>query len=86
MSAIVDVGLALVELGADIRDGRITDALAVARRLEGLIVDKLIPVTTLAPYLTERDRVWADLSVDIAEAAKLDAAADAAEAEKLGRT
>lgn len=83
MSALVDVGLALVELGADITAGRITDALAVARRLEGIIVDQLIPVTTLRPYLTERDRVWADLAVDIAETAKVDLAADEAEKAKL---
>jgi hypothetical protein len=85
MSPLVDVGLALVELGSDIAAGRLTDALAVVRRLEALIVDKLIPVTTLKPYLTERDRIWADLAVDIAETAKVDAAADEAEREKLGR-
>lgn len=83
MSPLVEVGFALVELGSDIAAGRLTDALAVVRRLEALIVDKLIPVTTLKPYLTERDRIWADLAVDIAETAKVDAAADAAEKAKL---
>ncbi len=85
MSALVDVGLGLIELGADIRDGRITDALAVVKRLSNIIVDKLIPVTKLAPYLTDRDRVFADLAVDIAESAKLDAVANEAEREKLGQ-
>jgi hypothetical protein len=75
----------LVELVADIESGRVTDAFAVSRKLAALAVD-LLPVDTLKPYLTERDRNWADAAVDIAEALKVNAAADAAELEKLGES
>ncbi len=42
-----------------------------AKRLLGLAVD-LIPVEDLKEFLTEHDRIFADLSVDVAEQIKLD--------------
>lgn len=78
----VEAGLLLVQIGAELASGKPHDALATAKKLMGLAVD-MIPASELAPFLSDRDRVWVDLSVDIAEAIKVDAAADAAEAEKL---
>lgn len=79
---VLDAVPLLIELAADISEGRVTDAFTVSKRLAGMAVD-LIPAATLKPYLTERDRVWADLTVDIAEAIKVDAAADLAELTKV---
>lgn len=78
---LLEVASLLLELGADIRDGKVTDAIAVSKKLAGIAVDA-IPVDMLKDSLSERDRVWADLSVDIAEAIKLDKVTDDAEKAK----
>lgn len=78
----VEGGLLLIQMGTELVAGRPVDALATAKKLMGIAID-LIPAAELAPFLTERDRVWADLAVDIAEAIKVDAAADEAEKDKL---
>jgi hypothetical protein len=70
---------ALVALG--VANGGISPA-SGARQLLGLAID-MIPVDHLKEYLTDRDRAWADLAADIAEAIKVDAEADAAEKDKL---
>ncbi len=77
----VEAGLLLIQLGTELATGKVTDALATAKKIMAIAID-LLPVEDLKPYLTDRDRVWADLAVDIAEAIKVDAAADAAEAAK----
>lgn len=82
VAELVEVGELLLELGADLRDGRITDAEAAGRKLLGIVVDKLIPVSTLKPFLSDTDRTVADLAVDVAEAIKVNAAADEAERKK----
>lgn len=67
----------LLELAADIDAGRISEAIAVSKKLAGFAVD-LIPVDALKDSLTDRDRRWIDLSVDIAEEIKLAAIEDEA--------
>lgn len=42
-----------------------------ARELLGLAVD-MIPVDELKEFLTDRDRIWADLAADVAEQIKLE--------------
>jgi len=42
-----------------------------AKQLLGLAID-MIPVDQLKEFLTERDRVFADLTVDVAEQMKLE--------------
>lgn len=79
--SIIEVGELLLELGADIRDGRLRDAVIVSRKLMNLAIDA-IPVDELKGSLTERDRKWADLAVDIAESIKVNAMADQAETAK----
>ena len=79
----VHAGLLLIQLGTELATGKVTDALATAKKIMTIAID-LIPVEELRPHLTDRDRAWVDLSVDIAEAIKVDAAADAAEREKVG--
>jgi hypothetical protein len=64
------VQAALVALG--VASGSITPADG-ARQLLGLAVD-MIPVDELKQFLTERDRIWADLAADVAEQIKLEAA------------
>lgn len=75
--AVVDITVLL----ADIEQGRIEDAEGAAKRLLALAFG-LAPVA-LADSLTPEARIWADLSVDIAENTKLDAAIDAAEEAKF---
>ena len=42
-----------------------------AKQLAGLAID-MIPVGELKAFLTERDRIWADLAADVAEQIKLE--------------
>ncbi len=79
----VESGLLLIQLGMELATGRVADALGTAKKIMAIAID-LIPAEDLRPFLTDRDRKWADLAVDIAEAIKVDAEADAAEAEKTG--
>lgn len=76
-----EVGALLVELGTDIAEGRVTDALETSKKLIDMGVD-MLPVDDLKGSLSDQDRRWVDLAVDIAETRKLDAAADAAEKAK----
>jgi hypothetical protein len=64
--SLLEVGVELAQLGADIAEGRITDAVTVAKRLLGLATD-VIPVDALKDFLTDRDRRFADLAADVAE-------------------
>lgn len=79
---VVVVGAQLVELGMDIAAGRYSDALTVARRLEAILV-AMLPVDELKNFLRPEDRAFADMSADIAEDMKVNAEADAAEADKV---
>lgn len=72
----------LKEVVTDIEAGNITDAIEAAGRIFGLITDH-IPVAMLKASLTERDRTFVDLRVDVAESTKVEAEADLAEVEKL---
>jgi hypothetical protein len=60
----------LLRLGVDVALGDRQDAAAVARELLALAVD-LVPVDELKEFLTDRDRVFADLETDVAEEIKL---------------
>ena len=73
----------LLELVADIEQGRVVGMLAISTRIAGLAVD-LFPVDALKDSLLPRDRKWADLAADIAEAGKINLEADEAEAAKVG--
>lgn len=42
-----------------------------AKQLLGIAVD-MVPVDQLKEFLTERDRIWADLAADVAEEIKLE--------------
>ncbi len=64
------VALDAASVGIAVATGAITP-LEGAKQLARLSVD-LIPVGYLREYLTDRDRVWADLAADIAEEIKLD--------------
>lgn len=79
---LLELGELLVELGADIRDGKIRDAVIVSRKLMNLAIDA-IPVDALKDSLTPRDRAFVDLAVDIAESIKVNAMADQAETAKV---
>lgn len=59
------------ELGIAISEGRVADALKAARALVDDLV-MLIPPDMLKEDLTDADRRFADLTVDVAEAIKLD--------------
>lgn len=59
---------ALVSLG--VASGSITPADG-AKQLLGIAVD-MVPVDQLKAFLTERDRIWADLAADVAEQIKLE--------------
>ena len=71
VNRLLDVAAKLTELALDITSGRITDALTVARRLFALSTDA-IPVEDLKDYLTDRDRMFADLAADVAESIKVE--------------
>lgn len=68
-------GLLLVRLGADIVAGDRKDAIATARQLMALAVE-MVPVDELKEFLTDRDRIFAELATDVAEQIKLDGSAD----------
>lgn len=61
----------LTEAAIDVQEGRFKDALAKLGQVEQLLVGSL-PVDDLKDYLTDRDRRFADLAVDVAEAVKVD--------------
>lgn len=62
--------LALISLGVEIADGRLTDPREIAHRLVSLGLD-LIPVAELAPFLDEASRRRADAAADAAERLKV---------------
>ena len=64
------VGARIARLGLALALGDRSDAVEAARELTGLAID-MIPVNELKPFLTERDRIWADLAADVAEEIKL---------------
>lgn len=64
-------GAKLTELGIDIIEGRITDAVSAGHQLTAILLT-MIPVDQLKAFLTPEDKVFADLSVDIAEQIKLE--------------
>ena len=51
--------------------GGATTPVDAAKQLLGIAVD-MVPVGELKAFLTERDRIWADLAADVAEDMKLD--------------
>lgn len=61
----------LAEAGVDVQDGRFKDALDKVGQLERLLVGSL-PIEDIKDYLTDRDRRFIDLAVDVAEANKVD--------------
>ena len=63
--------LKLAEAAFDVRNGRISDALTKLSEVERSLVGEL-PVDALKDYLTDRDRRFADMAVDVAEAIKVD--------------
>jgi len=60
----------LVRLVADVLAGDKKDALAVAKELAMLAIE-MVPVDELKAFLSDRDRIFADLSADLTEEAKL---------------
>lgn len=68
---LVEIGAELAQMGLDIAEGRLTDARAVARRLLLLAIGAA-PVDALKDSLTNFDRQFIDLSVDVAEQIKVD--------------
>lgn len=79
---LAEAGSLLLELGADLYGGRVTDAVVAARRLAGILV-AMVPPDQLKAFLRPEDRVMADLVADVAEAVKLDALPDSLEEDKL---
>ncbi len=71
LETVEAVAVKLAEAAVDVRDGRIADALTKLVECERLLVGEL-PVDALKDYLTDRDRRFADLAVDVAEAIKVD--------------
>ena len=65
------IGLTVARIGFDLATGNRTDAGAAARELLNMAVD-LIPVDELKDFLTERDRIFADRTVDVLEEIKLE--------------
>ena len=63
--------LRIARLALDIATGDRQDAVNVVRELMILAAD-MIPVDELKEFLTDRDRIFADLSADVAEQIKLD--------------
>ncbi len=57
-------------IGIAVASGALSPAQG-AKELLGLSVD-MIPVEYLKEFLTERDRIWADLAADVAEQIKLE--------------
>ncbi len=73
MSSAADKLSAALEVattGIAVASGQLTPTQG-AKRLLALAVD-LIPVEDLREFLTEHDRIFADLSVDVAEQIKLE--------------
>ncbi len=70
MSDAKDVGLKAAFVALGVATGA-TSPVDGAKELLGLAVD-MVPVDQLKAFLTERDRVWADLAADVAEEVKLD--------------
>lgn len=66
-----ETGILLIRLGADIVAGDVKDGIETARKLMGVAVD-MIPVDELKEFLSNQDRIFADLSVDVAEQIKLE--------------
>lgn len=71
LEALEATALKLAEVAADIKEARFADALTKLSEIERLLVGEL-PVDGLKDYLTDRDRRFADLAVDIAETIKVD--------------
>jgi len=63
--------LRIARLALDIATGDRQDAVNVVRELMILAAD-MIPVDELKEFLTDRDRIFADLSADVVEQIKLD--------------
>lgn len=70
-----EVGAELVQLGTDIAKGDVVDTVAVAKRLFSLATSIISP-EDLKSFLSEQDRTFVDLSVDVAEQVKLDGSAE----------
>ena len=68
-AAVKGIEAALVALG--VANGSVAPADG-AKKLLGIAVD-MVPVDQLKHFLTERDRIWADLAADVAEQIKLEA-------------
>lgn len=67
----VAAGLKLVELGTDLSEGRIADAVKAGNDLMDILV-MMIPPEDLKQFLTDYDRKIADLTADVYEDIKLD--------------
>ncbi len=65
-----DVGLRAAFVALGVATGA-TSPVDGAKQLLGLAVD-MVPVDQLKQFLTDRDRVWADLAADVAEEIRLD--------------
>jgi hypothetical protein len=65
------IGITVARIGFDLATGNRSDASAAAKELMGMAVD-LVPVEDLKDFLTEHDRVFADLTADVLEQIKLE--------------
>ncbi len=70
---ILLIGLKVSRIGIDLATGDRKDAGVAAKELLGMAVD-MIPVDEMKDFLTERDRIFADLATDVAEQIKLEGA------------